>query len=310
MDLNKLAETLSSIQQKVPDEISILNIRRHTVDDLHRRLKKLLKTSDDICGFPVERGHWTHFDDRTLVRMPENAYAVVYHASGAIKMFSGMAPMDNLFKDMPPRDTLISRTEALVKELAFAEQLPRGQSLSFERLWQVKASGIDRSGKMADTVLCRAIGAFRHHVGEVPVLGPASIAVKISGDERMDSLSMQMRGPGFEELERAKVIHPEKAVRHVVQRVAERLSHIKEKDEVQVETDRSLEFGYISLPKRKLQRFLAPAYMATISVAHAEDREAFTVIVPATEKTYMEFEPPGHETPVMETSKLAARCCC
>jgi hypothetical protein len=310
MDLNKLTESLSSVQQKVPDALPILNLRRHSVDDLHRRLKKLLKNSNGVCGSAVDKGYWTRYDDRTLVRMPEGAYAVVYHASGAIKLSSGLGPMDKLFKETPSRESLMSRSEIILKDLGLAEQLPKGQSLTFERLWQTKASGFDRSGKASDIVLCRAVGAYRHMMGEVPVLGPASVAVKIAGDDSMDSLSMLMRGPGFDELEQAKILHPEKAVRRIIQRLSEKFSHAREADEVLVEADRELQFGYINLPKRKLQRLLAPAYLASFSVTHAEERQAFTVIVPATEKTYVEFEPPGHESPVMNTSKLAARCCC
>jgi hypothetical protein len=310
MDMNKIADTLSSLQQKVPDEIAILQLRRPSVDDLHRKLKKLLKSSDDVCGFPLERGHWTHHEDRTLVRMPEGAYAVVYHASGALKLSSGTATMDKLFKDAPPRESLVARAEEVVKQMGLAEQIQRGQSLSFERLWQIKAAGIDRSGRASETVLCRAVGAFRHFIGDVPVLGPASIAVKVAGDNSMDTLTMQMRGPGFEELERAKTIHPEKAVRHIMQKIAEKLAHVKDKDEVSIEAEKGLQFGYVNLSKRKVQRLLAPAYVAAISVTHAQEQEAFMIMVPATDRTFMTFDPPGHESPVMETGKLAARCCC
>lgn len=310
MDMNKLAESLSSLQQKVPDDIGILNIRRASVDDLHRRLKKLLKSGDEVCGFPLDRGHWTRHDDRTIVRMPENAYAVVYHASGALKLFSGTAPMDKLFKEAVSRESMSMRAEEVLKGMGIMEQMTRGQSLVFERLWQIKAAGIDRSGKTSESVLCRAVGAFRHFIADVPVLGAASVAVKLAGDNNMDSLTIQMRGPGFEELERAKTIHPEKAVRHVVQRVSERLSHLREKDEVLVEVDKGLQFGYFNLGKRKAQRILAPAYVAAISVTHAQEQQAFMVVVPATEKNYISFEPTGQESPVMETGKLATRCCC
>lgn len=310
MDMNKLAETLLSHTPKVPDEIAILNLRRLSVDDLTRKLKKLLKSSDDVCGFPLERGHWTRFDDRTLVRLPEGGYAAMYHASGAVKLFSGIAPMDRLFKDTPSRESMIARTEEIVKQMGLAEQLPRGQSLGFERLWQIKAAGMDRSGKQSDPVVCRSIGAFRHFIGEIPVLGAASVAVKVAGDSSLDMMTMHLRGPAVETLEHAKTIHPEKAFRRILEKVADKLSHANDKDQVVVEADRPLQFGYINLSKRKVQRLLAPAYVASFSVTHAQESQAFMVVIPATERSYMSFEPETHESPVMETSKLAARCCC
>jgi hypothetical protein len=310
MDMNKLAESLSSHQHKVPDEIAILALRRPSIDDLHRKLKKLLKSSEDVCGFPLERGHWTRFDDRTLVRLPNGGYAAMYHASGALKLFSGMAPMDNLCKETPSRESMVARTEDVVKQMGLMEQLPRGQSLAFERLWQIKAAGVDRSGKQSETVVCRSIAAYRHFIGDVAVLGAASVTVKMAGDQSLDSMTMHMRGPAVEPLETAKTIHPEKALRQILQKVTEKLSHAKEKDEITIEADRPLQFGYINLGKRKPQRLLAPAYVASISVTHAQEAQAFMVVVPATERPYMSFEPETHESPVMETGKMAGRCCC
>ena len=310
MDLNKLAESLSSMQQKVPDEVAILELRRMHVEDIHRRLKKLLRNADDVCGFPLERGHWVRHDDRTLVQLPGNAYAVVYHASGALKLWSGVAPMDKLYKEMPNLDSETARAREVIKGMGLADQLPRGQSISFERLWQLKAAGADRSGKMSEPVLCRTVTAFRHMIDDVPVLGAASLAVKLTGDGSVDTLSMQIRNTGAEVLDRAKIVHPERAIRQIVQQVKDKFSHLKEGADVHVEADKGLQFGYMSLPKRKIQRLLAPAYVASISVSHELERQAFLIVVPATERAYMEFNPPGHESPVMDASKLAQRCCC
>jgi hypothetical protein len=91
MDINSFLDSLSSLKQEIPSDIPILELRRSSVDDLHRRLRKLLKTGGDACERDFDRGEWTTYEDRTLVRLPQGASAVVYHASGAVKLMTGLA---------------------------------------------------------------------------------------------------------------------------------------------------------------------------------------------------------------------------
>jgi len=78
---------------------------------------------------------------------------------------------------------------------------------------------------------------------------------------------------------------------------------------VQLSSRDGLRFGYLSLPKRKWQRLLAPVYVATIEIAHQQERQAFVIAVPATERSYLPLEVPGAETVVAQSSKLTARRC-
>lgn len=308
MDTNQLMDSLASFKQDLPAELAILELRRAPVDELQRRLRKLLKMSGDACDKAYDHGQWTTYDDRTLVRLPQGAYAAVYHASGAVKISAGLAPMEQLFKEPESRAVLTQRAEAYVKELGLHDSLGRAESLAFERLWQVKAAAADRSGKMIDAVLCRAVGAFRHHIEGIPVLGPASVAVQIAGDGALDTLSMLVRAPAGEVLEMARLVPPERVARQMTQRVAERFAHAR--GEVKVECREGLRFGYLSLSKRQLQRLLAPAYMATFDVSHEQERQGFIVALPATEKSYLPLDRPGAESVVAATGKLSARRCC
>jgi hypothetical protein len=308
MDTNRLMDSLASFKQDLPAELGILELRRAPVDELQRRLRKLLKISGDACDKAYDHGQWTTFDDRSLVRLPQGAYAAVYHASGAVKLSAGLAPMEHLFKEPESRAVLTQRAEAFVKDLGLHDSLGRAESLVFERLWQVKAAAADRSGQMIDAVLCRAVGAFRHHIEGIPVLGPASVAVQIAGDGSLDTLAMLVRAPAGEVLEMAKLLPPERVARLMTQRVAERFAHAK--GEVKVECREGLRFGYLSLPKRKLQRLLAPVYLASFDVTHEQERQGFVLALPATEKSYLPLESPGAESVVAATGKLSARRCC
>ncbi len=141
-----------------------------------------------------------------------------------------------------------------------------------------------------DAVLCRAVSAFRHHIEGIPVLGPASVAVQIAGDGVLDSVSTLMRGPTAQVLEKAKVLHPERALRQIGQQLAERFA--RSKDAVQLSSREGLRF------------------VATVEVAHEQERQAFVMVVSATERSYLPLESPGAESLVAQSNKMTARRCC
>jgi len=307
MDTNSFLDSLSGFKQEIPSEIAIFELRRSSVDDLQRRLRKLLKTSGDACERDFDRGEWTKYEDRTLVRLPQGATAVVYHASGAVKLATGLASMDLLFKEQESKSALTARVTDACRTLGFHDNLTRGEALAFERLWQIKAGAADRSGKTVEPVLCRAVGAFRHSIDGIAVLGPASVAVQVAAGGALDTVSMLMRSPATEVFEKAKVLPAERALRHIGQQLTARFGQAK--GEVKLESREGLRFGYLSLPKRKTQRLLAPVFMAAIDVTHELERQAFVVAVPATEKGYLPLEAPGAESLTGQSSKLSSRRC-
>ena len=318
MDTNTLMDQLLSntAPHQIPDEVAILELRRWSVDELQRRLRKWLRAGSQACETGFDHGEWSVREDHTLVRLPQGGRAEVYHASGALRLSSGAAPMENLFKEAPSRKELQERTDRFVASLGVREQLGRAESLSFERLWQIKAAGEDRAGRRTDPVLCRAVGAYRHHIEGIPVYGPASVAVQIAGDGRLDSVSMLLRGPTQETLEHAKVLAPERAARGLLQQLASQFGQGRDpsrdtnRAEPRFECRDGLRLGYISLGKRKVQRLLAPVYVATIDVTHEQESQGLVMVVAATEKNYLPLNPPGSESLVSAVGKTALRKCC
>lgn len=314
MNIQALTDQLLSKtdQVEVPKAVSILELRRWSVDELQRRMRKWLRAGSDVCAKAFDHGEWSVGDDHTLVRLPQGARAEIFHASGAFKLSSGLAPMDNLFKEMPQNKELLEQAEKFIAGLGVREQLGRNDALSFERMWKIKAAAEDREGKRTDPVLCRAVGAFRHHVEGLPVYGPASVAVQIAGDGSLDSFSTLMRGPALETLERAKVLAPERAARALLQQLTAQFSSnaSNQRNEPEFECKEGLRLGYMSLGKRKAQRLLAPVYVATIDVTHEQESQGLVMMVPATEKNYLPLNPPGSESLVSEVGKTAMRKCC
>src|SRR3954453_20518272 len=130
MDINALMESMASFKQDVPGEIRIFELRSSSIDELRRRLPKLLKKAGDVCEKEFDRGDWTTYEDRTLVRLPQGAHAVVYHASGAIKLATGLTPMEFLFKHQESKETLAARTEKSIDALGLRQNLSRGETLT------------------------------------------------------------------------------------------------------------------------------------------------------------------------------------
>jgi hypothetical protein len=314
MNIQALTDQLLSKtdQVEVPKAVSILELRRWSVDELQRRMRKWLRAGGDACATAFDHGEWSVRDDHTLVRLPQGARAEIFHASGAFKLSSGLAPMDNLFKEMPQSKELAERAEKFITTLGVREQLGRNETLTFERMWKIKAAAEDREGRRTDPVLCRAVGAFRHQVEGLPVYGPASVAVQIAGDGALDSFSALLRGPALETLERAKVLAPERAARVLLQQLSAQFgsSPTAQRTEPEFECKDGLRLGYISLGKRKAQRLLAPVYVATIDVTHEQESQGLVMVVAATEKNYLPLNPPGSESLVSEVGKTAMRKCC
>jgi hypothetical protein len=89
------------------------------------------------------------------------------------------------------------------------------EAVKFERLWSIKASAAGRDNKPASPVLCHVVGAYRHFGGDVPVLGPASIALKLAGGGRFDSLALNVRNTTSETVDRPALLAPGQAAANI-----------------------------------------------------------------------------------------------
>jgi len=270
----------------VPPRADIFAVRRYSRDDLERRTKHLLAKTAEACNLSLDRGDWIAQQDRTLIHLPSGARAVAYHASGAIRLVTGLGPMESLFKKTENRKTLTKLVEGVFRQLKIDEGLNPDESVQFERLWQIKASATNPKGKTVQPVLCRVVGAYRHFVGKYPVLGAASVAVKLAGGGNLDSLTVEIRETTGETVDQAKILRPDQAARQILSQLSGLMNNSKSPASEFAEPQ-FFRFGYLSLPKRKAQRLLAPVYVAAIEIKGAEERQGYLFAVPATEKTYL-----------------------
>lgn len=288
MDAQLLIQGLTASAVNVPATADIIAVQQFSLDELRSRTRHLLAVvsanQEDDCV--LDRGDWVSTDDQTSVRLAQGARAVLYHASGAMQYVSALTPLQALFKSVADKETLTRQVNEAAKKLNILEWAGDQGSISFERLWQMKAQGADMTGKISEPVLSRIVGAYRHSVAGIPVLGAASVALRLAGNGAVDSLSVQVRPSASERIDTARIIEPELAARQLVLQLVSLLGTGREQLPGDVIESQTMQFGYLDLGKRKAQRLLAPAFVAQVVLRHKLERQAYVLAVSATEKTY------------------------
>jgi hypothetical protein len=279
---------------RIPDQADILLLQTPTREQLHARARRfvaLLQEHDD-CPH-ASGGTWQQRDDHTVIHLPDGARAMVYHASGALRYVSGLAPTAAPFEHEADRAVLRRLVEERAHKLTLSDWAGPNGELRFERLFRTLGQGTDPAGKTSATTLFRALGAWRQVVGGIPVLGAASAALRLAGNGRLDALSVHVRPANGEVLDRAAIIEPQAGARQIVTQLTTLLGQ-REVPAGLVESA-LLRFGYLDPGKRKAQRVLAPAYVAQIVLRHKTGRQAYVLAVRATQQAYLDLPVYGSE---------------
>jgi hypothetical protein len=296
-----ILKMLSGVE-KVPDQAEVLVLHQFSLSDFQERGERFLSRIADVCSLSFHNSDWIEQKERTLIRLPQGARAVIYHNSGALEFNSGIAPLEDLFTKAMKDETLIKQIEEIAARLKMTEWLGKRETLKFEKLWQIKAAGADAKGNMTTPVLCRVVGAFRHFIGQIPVWGTTSAVVKLTGSGSLDSFTLQARTITDEIVDEPKIVPPDQAAQQMVKQLygftgGENRALEKSAD-VQW-----MHFGYLSFGKRKLQKVLAPVYVASVTIHDEKWPHACLLVAPATEKSYLPLERVGEEAPLMQVKR-------
>lgn len=279
-----LIEEIASSVGDVPREVDVLTVRRLSREELEMRVRRLIHSVQEAYELRLERVDRIVRDDLTVLRMPGGSRLTIYQASGAMKFVAGLNPMESLFEKVDSLDELVRLVEKSVERTKVLSLAGPGESIRFERLWRIKASAADRRGKVTKPILCRVVGAFRHVIRGIPVWGPASVAIKLAGGMRLDSLTVQVRETTGEIVDRVAVLPPVQAVRQIIMQARSLIGTSKTDAGERIEP-LSLRFGYLGLPKRKSQHFLAPVYISEVRI-RGDEPQAYLLAVPASETSY------------------------
>lgn len=309
MNQQTLIDTLMKTgANAAPGSADVIALTPLTRDDARAGMNRFLTAlhEADICRH--DRANLADRGERSVVHLPDGARAVVYHASGALHYVSGLAPFQAPYERLQETPVLVRQLEQAAQRLDLGAWVGKRGSLAFERLWQDKARGSDREQRLSETLLLRATGAWRHAVGQIPVLGAASVALRLAGDGTVDALALRIRHSDAEVLDTAPVIETELAARQLAERLVSVLGKSKERLPGDLVQSATMRFGYLDLGKRKAQRVLAPAYVAQIVLQHRLERQAYVLAVSATERPYLELPLFGSEAPVVRARGLRPEC--
>jgi hypothetical protein len=290
-----------------PSHADVLLLQQLSSDQLQARIRRLVGVLREQDDCPHDNGGTVSVrEDQTVAYLADGARATVYHASGALRYVSGLAPAEFPFAHPPAREALVRLVEERARKLNLDDWAGANGELRFENLFQTFGRGTDRAGKHSATTLFRAIGAYRQYVGGIAVLGAASSAIQVAGHGRLDGLSLQVRPANGEVLERAALIEPEAGARGLLAQ----LSALLGQREIPADAVESavMQFGYLDLGKRKPQRVLAPSYVAKIVLRHNTGRQAYVLAVAATERPYLNLPVFGSEAAVTRGRTDIGRC--
>jgi hypothetical protein len=295
---DELAERLESMSDQVPDTVDILDLAAPSAEESERRTEGLLESFGDISGVHVGVRERMQSDSRTVLRLSGGGRAVTFRASGALIIKAEFEPFADLFDSDPGDKELTATLDGLQEKLGLASLVPAEDRLDFERLWRIMAAGGDPQGAFSDPVLCRAVGAYRHVVRDLPIYGRASATLEVTGAGRLASLSISTRrfaddGGGAVI---AKVVsrRPGDAAHEIAQRLARAL----DEEETATLEPQFLRFGYLSLSRRRPQSLLAPVFVAAVTVAGSEEQErsAHLITVAGSDERFLRIPgavPPG-----------------
>ena len=201
---------------------------------------------------------------KTVIQLPENLSASLYNASGVVVLNSNLKPFEKVISvDVDARAVgskqLRSWAEDAVNQIPLHQPLP-GESLRFEKLWQIKATGITEERRQGPITLARAVGAFRRFIDGLPVWGAASVYVKVASEGTVASAGIDWRPIKKDPIAKVNVIDPEEGGK----RVLAELQTYQPDTVFSVEDYRPHFFslGYLSLPKRREQEMFQPVWVA------------------------------------------------
>jgi hypothetical protein len=297
MDVHTLAASLLDAgagTDAPPTHANVLLLQQLAREQLQARSRRFVSLLREQDGCPNDDGgSWKQSGDHTVIHLAGGARAVLYHASGALRYVSGLAPAQAPFARGTEQDTLMRLVQERARKLQLADWAGAKAELRFEHLFRTLGRGTDRAGRQSEATLFRAIGAYRQFIGGIPVLGAASAAVQVAGDGQLDTLAILTRPGNGEVLERAALIDPRAGARQLLLQLST-LTGQREVASSAVESA-TMQFGYLDLGKRKPQRLLAPAYVAKIVLRHTGVRQAYVLAVAATERPYLDIPMYGSE---------------
>ena len=280
--LHALVQKLEHHEESVP----VFAIRERRLREIEEDALGVARLFGTVHGLGETRFDRRRGRNRTTFQLQENIQATVYHASGALQLTANVAPMDAIIAsdaDTVDEGDLRRFSDAALERLEI-QPLEGLETLRFERLWRMKATGITEKGERAPIALTRAVGAYRRHIGSLPVFGRASVFVEVAAKGRLAAAGMDWRPVVAKPIDETPVLSPE----HGGERVIRELERFDPEQRVTLDdyTPDLFSLGYFSLPKRRDQAVMQPVYVAMLAPTGPIPSVGRVIVVPAAPEAY------------------------
>jgi hypothetical protein len=104
-----------------PSQVDVFAVRQFSIEENTRRAKRLIGVTGEMCHRALDRADWVQQADRTVARLPQGGRAEVFHASGAMRLMTGLPTMEALFEKVEPRETLQTMVEGVAAQLRLGD---------------------------------------------------------------------------------------------------------------------------------------------------------------------------------------------
>jgi hypothetical protein len=280
--LKALVEKLTNYRATVP----VFHTQEQTLDQLDKKVTEAGLHFAKAAGFGDMRYSIRRQENKTVVQFQEGISAHIFHASGAMSLHRGWHPMEKIitsYADRADLKLLQRQTEEALKRLKLVHPA-RTENFRFERLWRLKASGITADGKTGTVALTRVVGAFRRHIGRLPVWGRASIFVQLAADGQIAATGIDWRPIADKAFAKARLVSPEEGALRVLSELQTFLP-----GKVFTRNEYIPEFfslGYFSMPKRRAQAVMQPMFVAMFRSTGPIPSAGRLIVVPASAHGY------------------------
>lgn len=302
--LKNLVAKATCFQEQVP----VFRIRPQNATELHATALKMLQPFIASSMDRELKFQMTRTESMTRLGLPEGAFFQYYHVSGYRRFDRLMDP----FTRMVAEDAAKLDIESLKKasgDLLHKNQLdPSGslESLAFERLWQLKACGVSREGRLGTAVVNRLVYAYRRSLSGLPVWGSASVYIKTAADLEVDSFGMDWRPVHDAHIHKAYVLDPEDGGRRILEELQN--SNPEKPFTAKDFSVDSFSLGYFSDSKRHFQSFMQPVWVAKL-ISQGFSRMGRVIVVPATNTAYEPVTRKISPPPFNERRPVASPVC-
>lgn len=287
---DRLTEELIKQAPEVPAAVDVIGLAEFGTEDRLKASEHILRDISERAGIDFSKAEVKRRRETTVFLHGSGGRATVFHASGAVSLKAGIDPFSELFDEDPGSEKLTAMVHDMVNRLGIPQLVNAEDRIGFERLFRIKAAGSDPGNHVSKPVLCRAIGAYRQAVRDLPVLGRASAHVELTGGGNVNSLSVTSRRLAHAKDEVLAAVEP-RDIHEAAAEVAARVSRMLGGAEEARIVAESFRFGYVDLGRRRAQSVLAPMYVAAVRVEGSAEqtRSAHLVVVAGSVERFLKM---------------------